>query len=274
MFGADVTFPVSENGLGDPRLKVHRHSAHVVVLTLDRPEASNAINAQLARALADAVVSLNSDADVRVVILTGAGTKAFCAGADLKELAAGGSSSALHTTTGGFAGLTIADRRAVWIAAVNGAAMGGGFELALACDLVVASKTAYFGLPEVKRGMAAAAGGVYRISRTLPRAVALKIVATGEPLSAEAAERFGLANSVHEPTELLAASIALAERISSNAPLAVQGSMRLARRASDVDEDFLRSMQADLAARLRSTLDAAESPRAFASKRQPVWVGR
>ena len=157
-------------------------------------------------------------------MLTGAGPHAFCAGADLKEISAGRGAT-LSTEKGGFAGFVRAPRRKLWIAAANGHALAGGLELLLACDLAVAAEGATFGLPEVKRSLVAAAGGVFRLPRALPKAVALRMIATGEPISAADALRFGLVNEVVPAGEVLAAALTLAAAVCANAPVAVRESL-------------------------------------------------
>ena len=163
-----------------------RAGAHVALVTINRPAARNAVNGAVAQGMEAAVRETEADPAIRAVVLTGAGDAAFCAGADLKEVSAGGG-AALWTEGGGFAGFVFAPRTKLWIAAVNGAALAGGTEIALACDLVVAAESASFGLPEVKRGLIAAAGGLYRLPRALPRAIALELIATGGRIDARRA---------------------------------------------------------------------------------------
>lgn len=246
---------------------------HVVRLTLNRPEARNAINGDVARALEAALLETEADPEIRAVVLTGAGAAAFCAGADLKEIAAGRIDS-LVTEAGGFAGFVRAERRKPWIAAVNGAALAGGCEIALACDMIVAARHALFGLPEVKRGLAALAGGLYRLPRVLPRAIAFELIATGEPISAARAADLGMVNAVVEPDALETRALDLARVIAANAPVAVTESLAIARRAFDEPEDQLARGSAAAGARLASTEDFREGPRAFIEKRAPRWLGR
>ena len=163
----------------------------VALVTINRPEARNAVNGAVAKGLEAAVERAESDGDTWAVVLTGAGPHAFCAGADLKEVSAGRVSD-LATEKGGFAGFVRAPRTKPWIAAAQGHALAGGLELLLACDLAVAAEGATFGLPEVKRSLVAAAGGVFRLPRALPKAVALRMIATGEPISAADALRLSL----------------------------------------------------------------------------------
>jgi enoyl-CoA hydratase/carnithine racemase len=245
----------------------------VAVVTLDRPQARNAIDAASARALAAHVRAIEDDPAIRVVVLTGAGEQAFCAGADLKELAAGSAPGERSTADGGFAGFVFARREKLWIAAVNGAAVAGGFELVLACDVAIASTAARFALPEVKRGLAATAGGVWRLPRAIPRGVALEMIATGDAIDAQEALRLGLVNRVVDPAQLMPEALGIARRVAANAPLAVRASLALARRAADADDATLRAEAAPNALAVLASDDAREGPRAFAERRAPLWTG-
>jgi crotonobetainyl-CoA hydratase len=247
---------------------------NVMVITINRPEARNAINAAVSIAVGDAMEQAQQDPDVRAVVITGAGDKSFCAGADLKALAKGENIMHPERPKWGFAGYVRHFIDKPTIAAVNGTALGGGTELALASDLVVAGESAKFGLPEVKRGLIAAAGGVFRLVEQLPRKVALELMFTGEPMSSADALRWGLINSVVPDGTEVDAALALAERITVNAPLAVQASKRV---AMGVDDGVITDDEAGWSRTMReiTTLitseDAKEGPRAFAEKRQPVW---
>ena len=256
----------------DEVVRVSREGEHIAIVQLNRPQARNAVSSALAVGLDRAVKAVEADAAVRVVILTGSGP-AFCAGADLKEMAAGGAPNTRSTPDGGFAGFVFAPRRKLWIAAVNGPAVAGGFEIMLACDLAIASSSAVFGLPEVKRGLAATAGGLFRLPRRVPRGLALEMIASGDPIDAARAERLGLVNRVVAPEQLLPEALALAARVAANAPLAVEWSLGLARRATDVDEPALRREAHELTQRILATDDAREGPRAFAEHRAPRWTG-
>ena len=167
---------------------------HIALVTINRPEARNAVNAAVAAGIEAAVERVEQDSDLWAVILTGAGPHAFCAGADLKEVSKG-TAAGLSTEKGGFGGFVRAQRTKLWIAAAQGHALAGGLELLLACDLAVAAETANLGLPEVKRSLVAGAGGVFRLPRALPKAIALQMIATGEPISAARAAQFGLINA-------------------------------------------------------------------------------
>ncbi|AEG51512.1 Enoyl-CoA hydratase/isomerase [Sphingobium chlorophenolicum L-1] len=247
--------------------------AHVALVTINRPDARNAINGAVARGLEQAVIETEANDDIRCVVLTGAGDRAFCAGADLKEISAGRVGD-LVTRDGGFAGFVRAARQKPWIAAVSGAALAGGTEILLACDMSVVSEDASFGLPEVKRGLAALAGGLYRLPRSLPRAVALELIATGEPLSADRALGFGLINRVVPKSEVVAQALALAQTIAANAPIAVRESLVIARDAFNLSEKELEAASDALGTRLALTEDYREGPRAFVEKRAPRWTGR
>lgn len=245
----------------------------VALITINRPRARNAINAEAALALAGIVAEVERDASVQVAILTGAGEKAFCAGADLKELASGSAPGGRSTSEGGFGGFVHAPREKLWIAAVNGAAVAGGFELVLACDFAIASANALFALPEVKRGLAATAGGVWRLPRSISRGAALEMIATGEPIDAAEALRLGVVNRVVAPERLLDEAMRIAALAAANAPLALRASLGIARRALDLDDAALRT-EADAAGRrVMASADAREGPRAFAEHRPPRWTG-
>lgn len=265
--GFETTLP------DDGPVRLQRLSAHVALVTIDRPLARNAVDGHVAHGLDRAVRETERHPDVWVVILTGAGEQAFCAGADLKAVAAG-QVETLFTADGGFAGFVHHPRTKPWIAAVNGFALAGGTEIALACDFIVASQTAVFGLPEVKRGLIAAAGGVYRLVRALPRAVALELIATGAPLAAERAHAHGLVNRVVAPDALMVEALRFAETICENAPIAVRESLGIARRAYDLSDEALRQLSEQAAQRIRLTDDFREGPRAFVEKRPPRWHGR
>jgi enoyl-CoA hydratase/carnithine racemase len=255
------------------RLRHERVGDHVIVLTLDRPAARNAVDSAMAQALEAQVDATEADPSVRVVVLASADRAVFSAGADLKEVAAGRRAS-LRTERGGFAGLAYARRSKPWIAAVEGKALAGGFELALACDFIVASREASFGLPEVKRSLIAAAGGLHRLRRRVPYALAAQMLLTGEPIDAQCAHAAGLLNALVAPGEGLAAALDLAGRIAVNAPLAVRDSLQILRATDDLSEPELRQLGADCLARLALTEDYQEGPRAFIEKRAPRWTGR
>jgi crotonobetainyl-CoA hydratase len=249
---------------------------NVLLITINRPEARNAVNAAVSTAVGDALEEAQDDPEVRAVVITGAG-ESFCAGADLKAIAR--RENLYHPDHGdwGFAGYVQHYIDKPTIAAVNGTAFGGGTELALASDLVIAEERTRFGLPEVKRGLIAAAGGAFRIIDHLPRKVAMELLFTGEPMSSADALKWGMINQVVPDGTAVHAALALAERITCNAPLAVWASKRVAK---GVDDGVITSDQAGWARTMREigTLirseDATEGPRAFAEKRQPVWKAK
>lgn len=245
---------------------------HVAVLTLDRPEARNAVNPELASELEAAVDRMEADDDVWVGVLTGRGP-VFCAGADLKAIAAG-KADGLLTERGGFAGFCRRERTKPVIAAVDGPALAGGCEIVAACDLVVASTDASFGIPEVKRSLVAAAGGLFRLARKLPPNVAMAMALTGEPISAERSYVHGLVNELVEPGAVLDAAVELAERIAANAPVAVRLSRDVVLRGALADDDQAWRLSAEAFGAVQRTEDFAEGPRAFIEKRPPSWVGR
>lgn len=250
---------------------------NVMVITLNRPEARNAINSAVSIALGDALEQAQQDPDVWVVVVTGSGDKSFCAGADLKAVSRGEDIGHPDHPEWGFAGYVRHFIDKPTIAAVNGTALGGGTELALASDLAVAGEGAKFGLPEVKRGLFAAAGGVFRLVDQIPRKVALQMICTGEPITSAEALKWGLINEVVPDGTELDAALALAERITVNAPLAVQASKRVALGADDrvvADEEPAWSRTRREVAVVFSSEDAQEGPMAFAQKREPVWKAK
>ena len=253
------------------------HRGNVMVITINRPEARNAVNAAVSIGVGDALEDARNDPEVRAVVITGAGDKSFCAGADLKAIARRENLYHPDHFEWGFAGYVHHFIDKPTIAAVNGTALGGGTELALASDLVVADERAQFGLPEVKRGLIAAAGGVFRIMDQLPRKVAMELLMTGEPLTASDAWEWGLINQVVKEGSVLDAALALAARVTVNAPLSVQASKRIAYGVDDGvivgDEAGWDRTMTEMRTLIRSE-DAREGPLAFAEKRQPVWKAR
>ncbi|MUL78074.1 crotonase/enoyl-CoA hydratase family protein [Mycobacterium sp. CBMA226] len=250
---------------------------NVLLITINRPDARNAVNQAVSIGVGDALQAAQDDPEIRAVVITGSGDKSFCAGADLKALSRGENLFHPDHTEWGFAGYVSHFIDKPTIAAVNGTALGGGTELALASDLVVAEEGAKFGLPEVKRGLIAGAGGVFRIVDQLPRKVALEMLFTGEPMTSADALRWGLINQVVPDGTVVDAALALAERITSNAPLAVQASKRVAYGADEGiitgDKDGWRRTNREFVTLLQSE-DAKEGPLAFAQKRQPVWKAK
>lgn len=254
-------------------LLTERVGPHVLLVTLNRPQRRNAIDAALAAALAAAVRAAEEDDAVRAVVLTGAGARCFCAGADLEEVAAG-RGDALSVGGGGLGGFVHARRVKPWIAALRGAAVGGGLELALACEMIVAGEDASLALPEVRRGLLAGAGGVYRLPHALPRALALEMLLTGAPMPASRAHAHGMVNHLAPDDQVIARAIALATAIAGNAPLAVRASLAIARDAHAKSEDELRARTEAAIGRLGESADAREGVAAFLDKRAPQWMAQ
>jgi enoyl-CoA hydratase len=238
----------------------------VLVVTIDRPDARNAVNLAVAEGIAGALDRLDDEAGLRAGVLTGAGGT-FCAGMDLKAFVRG---ERPHVEGRGFAGIVQGPPRKPLIAAVEGWALAGGFEVALACDLIVAARDARFGIPEVKRGLVAAAGGLIRLPRRIPYHVAMELALTGDPVSAERAFEIGIVSRVVEPGGALAAARELAATIAQNGPLAVDATKRIL--VSDEGDAWER--QAAIVAPVFASEDAREGAVAFAEKRPPVWRGR
>ncbi|MBH0121615.1 crotonase/enoyl-CoA hydratase family protein [Rhodococcus sp. CX] len=242
----------------------------ILTITINRPEQRNAMTLAAATAIGEALTRLDDDPELSVAILTGsAGT--FCAGMDLKRFRLG---ERPVVEGRGFGGLVEAPPAKPLIAAVEGWALGGGFEMVLACDLVVAGSGAKFGLPEVKRGLAARAGGIFRAPRVLPRAIALEMLLTGEPITALDAKAHGLVNRVVEDGTAVAAATTLARAISANAPLAVRASKALALDARTWTDKESFERQATYTDPVFASADAAEGAAAFAERRAPRWQGR
>lgn len=252
---------------------------HVMIVTINRPEVRNCVNLAVHVGIGEALENAERDPNVRVLILTGAGDKAFCAGADLKALARGERiiPDDPARAAWGFAGYVRHHISKPTIAAVNGAAIGGGTELTLASDLAVAANTATFGLPEVKRGILAAAGGAFRIAAQLPPKIGLELLLTGDAISAHRALGLGLVNAVVPTEALMAEALKLAARIAFNAPLSVQASKRIARGIHcgriEAESAYWEATRRE-AAILWQSEDAQEGLRAFTEKRQPIWKAR
>jgi enoyl-CoA hydratase/carnithine racemase len=243
---------------------------HVEILTINRPEARNAINRATAIALGDALDRCDADDDVWVVVLTAAGDKAFSAGMDLKAFAAG----EFPITEKGFGGITKREFAKPLIAAANGSALAGGFEMMISCDMVVAADHAKFGIPEASRGLVAGAGGLIRLPKRIPIAVAYEMALTAEPIDAARAYELGLVNRVVPGDQVLDAAIALAERIAKNAPLAVRTSKDIMHRATELSEDDAWVASDDAFAMIGQSADAMEGAVAFAEKRETNWQGK
>jgi enoyl-CoA hydratase len=246
-----------------------RHDG-VLTITINRPRQKNAINRETAIQLAAALDQLDADPELSVGVLTGAGGT-FSAGMDLKAFATG---ETPILPGRGFGGLTQAVVRKPLIAAVEGWALGGGFEMALACDLIVAAQDSKFGLTEVKRGLIAGEGGVIRLPQRLPYHVALKVLLTGEPIGAIDANRYGLISELTAPGGALAGAESLAQRITVNAPLALAKVKQVVREVQGLNDADAFARQNQAAHSLLDTEDAHEGALAFAEKRAPVWRGR
>ena len=243
---------------------------HVELLTINRPDARNAINLATALALSAALDDCETDDDVWVVVLTGAGDKAFSAGMDLKAFAAG----EFPITEKGFGGLTQRNFPKPLIAAANGSALAGGFEMMISCDMVVAAEHAVFGIPEASRGLVAGAGGLIRLPKRVPISVAYEMALTADPISAARAYELGLVNHVVHGDVVLDVAIALAERIAKNAPLAVRTSKDVMRRARELDEVDAWTINDEAFSMIGRSADAMEGAVAFAEKREPNWQGK
>src|SRR5688572_17888826 len=254
---------------GQPVLRTATRGA-VLVIELNRPHARHAFDLALATALSATLDRFDSDPDFVAAVLTGSGGT-FSSGADLKALLRGERG---HTDTrGGFGILKVPTDKPL-IAAVEGYAFAGGFELALACDLIVAASDARFGLPEVKRGLVAVGGGLFRLPRRLPYHVVMELALTGEPVTADRLHAFGLVNRVVEPGQALAAAIELAQKLAENGPLAVRATKQILARSHEWTDAAGWTEQRRFADPALRSEDAREGPRAFAEKRKPVWKGR
>jgi enoyl-CoA hydratase len=247
-----------------------RRENGILIVTINRPEARNAVNGAVSAGIAAALDELDVTPELRVGILAGNG-KAFSAGMDLKAFAAG---EPVRHPVRGFGGVVQQPPAKPLIAAVEGWALGGGFEIVLACDLVTAGKSARFGLPEVRRGLAARGGGVFRLPQRLPRAVALEVITTGAPLDAARAAQFGLVNRLVEDGQALTAAIELAELIAANAPMSVRASKQVAIESAGwpLGEEFER--QQTILDPVFASADAAEGVAAFRERRDPKWQDR
>jgi enoyl-CoA hydratase len=241
----------------------------VLTIVIDRPEARNAVNGAVAEGIAAALDRLDEDPELRAGIVTGAGGT-FCSGMDLKAFVTG---ERPWVGDRGFAGITQRASRKPLIAAVEGYALAGGFEVALSCDLIVAARDARFGIPEVKRGLAAAGGGLIRLPKRIPYHLAMELALTGDPIGAERAHEIGIVNRLAEPGEALAAAREIAAAIARNGPLAVAASKQVVQRAGDWTEEEAWARQGEITGPVFGSADAQEGARAFAEKREPRWTG-
>ena len=249
---------------------------HVAVLTINRPTARNAVNTDVAQGIEAGIDRLEEDPDAWVGIITGAQTEKgwiFCAGADLKQM--GVDPAGMMTARGGFAGFVQRERTKPVIAAVDGPALAGGTEIVLACDLVVASETAVFGIPEVKRNLVAGAGGLFRLPRKVPRNIAMELALTGRlDFPAERAHHFGLVNRICPEGAALSTAMELAGEIAQAAPLAVRESRSIILAATDQPDQVGWQLSGEGMGKMFSTEDFGEGLTAFIEKRDPVWKGR
>ena len=249
----------------------------IAVITLNRPEARNAVNGDVAAGMEQAIDQLEGDPEVWVAVLRanseGQQRPVFCAGADLKAINSG-QAGALNTRRGGFAGFVYRERIKPVVVAVDGLATAGGLEIVLACDLVVASTQASFGLAEVKRNLVAGAGGLFRLPRAIGQAAAMEAILTGEPLSAQRAYDLGLVSRLVEPGQAFEAALALATQITAAAPLAVYASRRVVLAAASDDDEKLKRLTNEAFAEVIQSEDTKEGLTAFIEKRSPNWQGR
>jgi len=246
------------------------HADGVAVITINRPEARNAVNRAVSFGVAEALEEFDARDDLTAAVLTGAGGT-FCSGMDLKAFVAG--ENVVHPERG-FAGITLRPPRKPVIAAVEGYALAGGCEIVLACDLVVAAENAKFGIPEVKRGLVAGAGGLLRLPRRVPYLVAMRLALTGEFLTAADAERHGLVTEVTAPGAALAKARELAALIAANAPMAVAATKEIIVGAGSWPADEAFARQNEVIAPIITSEDAREGAVAFAEKRPPIWRNR
>ncbi|WP_216894955.1 enoyl-CoA hydratase-related protein [Nocardia alni] len=252
-------------------LIVERHGA-VLTARINRPEARNALNGQVIRGIGGALLEAEQNVEIRALLITGTGDRAFCAGMDLKAFADGGDlggdtpeAAAYHRLGQGKTGIPV-------VGAANATAVGGGLELLMSCDVIVASSAAKFGLPEVKRGLYPGGGGTFLGTR-IPMHVALEIAMTGDPITAERAYQLGLVNVVAEPDEVASAALSMAERIAANAPLSLAAIKELVR-VGVTDAAAATERTPHWHQTVFGSQDAKEGARAFVEKRTPVWQGR
>ena len=249
-------------------VEIELHGA-ILVIAINRPQQRNAVNQAVSLAIVAALDRLDADPALRVGIITGRGGS-FCAGMDLKAFVDG---ERPEIAGRGFAGVTEAPPKKPLIAAVEGFALAGGCELALACDLIVAARTAWFGLPEVTRGLVAGSGGLVRLPRRIPEAIALEYALTGERMDAATAHRWGLVNRLTAEGGALDGALALAAAITANAPLSTAMTKQIIRDSASWPEDRIWELQRPLVEAVLASGDAKEGARAFAEKRQPDWKG-
>jgi enoyl-CoA hydratase len=256
--------------MNDEQAVLTERRDRVLLITINRPDQRNAVNAAVAEGIASALDELDADTELSVGVITGVG-KGFSAGMDLKAFVAG---ERPYAGDRGFAGIVQRPAAKPLIAAVEGFAVAGGLEVALACDLIVASRGARLGVPEVKRSLVAAGGALLRLPRTLPRNLAMELALTGEPIDAERAYELGLVNRLVDPGDALAGALELAAVIAENGPLALTATKRVMTEAADWPDSEFFTRQGEIVAPVMSSEDAREGAVAFAEKRPPVWKGK
>ena len=250
-------------------------SGAIVTIRINRPEARNAMNVAVMAGIGFGLLHAESDEQVRAVVLTGTGDRAFCAGMDLRAFVEDDLTSGDDQKAGmeAFSVFIRGGFSTPVIGAANATAVAGGFELLMACDLIVASEDARFGIPEAKRGLFAAGGGVF-LPRRIPLAIALELGMTGDMIDAGRASELGLVNRVVPRGDVLRTAVELAERIAANGPLGVQATRRLMRAAASMTDEELWALQSEIQPGVFASEDAKEGARAFVEKRAPVWTGR
>jgi enoyl-CoA hydratase len=258
------------SGQQDASPVLSERRGRVLLITINRPDQRNAVNAAVSHGIAAALDELDADPGLSVGVLTGAG-KGFCAGMDLKAFVAG---ERPHVEGRGFAGITQRSAEKPLIAAIEGFAVAGGLEVALACDLIVAARGARLGIPEVKRSLVAAGGALLRLPRTMPRNAAMELALTGEPIEAERAYELGLVNRLAEPTQALEVALQLAEKIAANGPLALAATKRVMVESADWSDAEFFDRQRPIIDPVFASEDAREGATAFSERRDPVWKGR
>jgi enoyl-CoA hydratase len=256
--------------MNDEQAVLTERRERVLKITINRPDQRNAVNAAVAQGMAAALDELDADPELTLGIVTGAG-KGFCAGMDLKAFVAG---EVPYAGDRGFAGITRRAADKPLIAAVEGFAVAGGLEVALACDLLVAAKGAKLGIPEAKRSLVAAGGALLRLPRVLPRNLAMELALTGDPITAERGYELGLVNRLAEPGEAVAKAFELAGEITVNGPLALTASKKVLNESVDWTDAEFWDRQGEIVAPVMGSEDAREGATAFAEKRPPVWRGR
>jgi enoyl-CoA hydratase len=256
--------------MSDEQAVLTERRDRVLLITINRPDQRNAVNAAVAEGISSALDELDGDAALSVGVITGAG-KGFCAGMDLKAFVAG---ERPYAGDRGFAGIVQRPAAKPLIAAVEGFAVAGGLEVALACDLIVAARGARLGVPEVKRSLVAAGGALLRLPRSLPRNVAMELALTGEPIEAERGYELGLVNRLSEPGQAIDGALELAETIAANGPLALMATKRIMVESADWSDSEFFTRQGGIVEPVMTSEDAREGATAFAEKRPPVWKGR